>query len=126
MLNAGVDAGRAVKEALKATGNHYYTQGIPVSLARVEQGQSLAESLEAPGLLPDSFIEDLAVGELSGTETQSLERVAADYHQRAKAALSQLAFVASFGCYLLIILALVAMILRMAMNYVNMLNGFMP
>jgi type II secretory pathway component PulF len=126
MLNAGVDAGRAVKEALKATGNHYYTQGIPVALAQVELGKSLAESLEAPGLLPTSFIEDLAVGELSGTETQSLERVAADYHQRAKAALSQLAFVASFGCYLLIILALVAMILRMAMNYVNMLNGFMP
>ncbi|MFN9593677.1 MAG: type II secretion system F family protein, partial [Pirellulaceae bacterium] len=64
----------------------------------------------------------LEVGEMSGTETDSLERLAEDYQERSKSAIQALASTASYALWGLIGMFLAFMIIRMAMQYINLLN----
>ena len=66
------------------------------------------------------------IGELSGTETESLDHLAVDYQQRSQAALDTIATVTSLAIWMGIILLMAFMIIRMAMQYINMLNSFLP
>lgn len=102
MLGAGVDAKRTLRESLLATGNHYYTQGIPESEREIAQGKSFAESLAAPGLLPDDFIQVVEVGEISGSDSESLERLAVTYREKASASLQQLAIFSGLAVWFVI------------------------
>ena len=70
------------------------------------------------------FIDAVKVGELSGTETESLDHLAKQYQDRAKAALGTIATIASTVIWLGVILLLAFMVIRMALQYINMLNGF--
>jgi type IV pilus assembly protein PilC len=125
LLNAGVDARRAVRESYLSTRNDYYRQGMPKSLALVERGQSLANCFEAAGVFPREFIEGIEVGELSGSETESLESLATEYQRQANTALTQLSLAAGVAIWIGIALFIIFMIIRMVMQYVNMLNSFM-
>ena len=68
----------------------------------------------------------MRIGELSGTETESMDHLALQYQERAKSALNTIATIASFTIWLGIILLLAFMIIRMALQYINMLNSFLP
>ncbi len=126
LLNAGVEAKRSVKQAFLSTGNYYFIGGVDRAVAEVEKGASFGDAFEASQVLPTEFIESVRIGELSGTETESLDHLAEQYQQRAKAALNTVAMIASFTIWLGIILLLAFMIIRMAMQYINMLNSFLP
>ncbi len=126
LLNAGVEAQRSVKQAFMATGNHYFMSGTERAVAEVAKGASFGDAFAASRVLPQEFIESVRIGELSGTETESLDHLAEQYQDRAKAALNTLATIASFAIWLSIILLLAFMIIRMAMQYINMLNSFLP
>jgi type II secretory pathway component PulF len=102
MLGAGVDARRSVREALMSTGNHYYMAGIDTCDREIERGKSFAEALDAPKLLPEEFIQAVEIGELSGTDSESLERLAVSYRERAQSALSKLAIFAGMAIWLMI------------------------
>lgn len=110
MLGAGVDAKRTLRESLLSTGNHYYTQGISVSEREIAQGKSFAESLAAPGLLPDEFIQVVEVGEISGSDSESLERLAVTYREKASASLQQLAIFAGLAVWFMIAAILIVAI----------------
>lgn len=125
LLNAGVDAMKAMREAFLSTGNDYYIQAMPKSLAQIQRGQSLALSLEAAQVFPRDFIEGVEVGELSGNETESLEALTAEYARRASSALTQLSMAAGVAIWIFIACLIIFMIIRMAMQYVNMLNSLM-
>jgi type IV pilus assembly protein PilC len=126
MLGAGVDAKRSVREALLSTGNHYYMSGLPQTLELVEQGKSLSESLEAPQVLPHEFIQAVEVGELSGNDSESLERMAGQYREKAKLALSQLAIAAGFAIWFLIAAMITAAIFIIFTQYLSLLYGNLP
>jgi type IV pilus assembly protein PilC len=102
MLGAGVDAKRSVQDALLSTGNHYYISGLPKSLAAIVAGKSFAEALDAPKLLPADFIQNVEVGEMSGSDSESLERMATTYREKAQLALTQLAILSGVLVWLLI------------------------
>ena len=102
MLGAGVDAKRSVRDALLSTGNYYYISGLKQTLSEIERGKSFSEALDAPKLLPEEFIQTVAVGEVSGAESESLERMAIVYREKAKLALKQLAIVAGVAIWLMI------------------------
>jgi type IV pilus assembly protein PilC len=123
LLNAGVDAKRSVRDAFKSTGNFYYMSGMKVAADQVEQGQSLAHSFEQSGVFPREFIEAIEIGELSGTETDSLERLAAEYQRRFQAALVQLSIALSTLTWLVISGVIIFFIFRIAMQYINLLNN---
>ncbi len=126
LLNAGVEARRSVKQAFLATGNYYFIGGMQRAVETVEQGASFGDAFAASKVLPEEFVEMVRIGELSGTETESLDHLALDYQQRSQAALTTLANITSSSIWLGIILLLAFMIIRMAMQYINMLNEFLP
>jgi type II secretory pathway component PulF len=126
MLGAGVDAKRSVRESLLSTGNYYYMSGLPVTLEAIQRGQSLAESLAAPGVLPEDFLQAVEVGELSGNDSESLERMAVMYREKAQLALKQLAIAAGFAIWFLIAAMIIGVIFMIFTQYLNMLYGNLP
>jgi type IV pilus assembly protein PilC len=125
LLNSGVDAAKCVREAFLSTGNDYYVQGMPKSLESIVDGKSLAESLDNAQVFPREFLDGIEVGELSGNETESLETLAAEYSRRASTSLTQLSVMTGVAIWILISLFIVFFIIRMVMQYVNMLNSLM-
>lgn len=126
MLGAGVDAKRSVREALLSTGNHYYMSGLPLTLEEIEKGTSLADSLDTPGVLPKEFIQAVEIGEMSGSDSESLERMASIYREKAQLALKQLAVTAGFAIWFLIAAMIVAVIFMIFTQYLNVIMGNLP
>ncbi|MCR9295133.1 MAG: type II secretion system F family protein [bacterium] len=114
MLNAGVDAQRALRQAFLSTGNYYYIGGMDPALAAVEKGESFGDAFEAAHVLPEEFIDAVRIGELSGTETESLDRLAEQYQDKAKSALSTIAMIASVVIWIAVMALLAFMILKIA------------
>lgn len=125
LLNAGVEARRSLKQAFLATGNHYFVGGMDTALAEIEKGNSFGDAVDASGVFPDEFLEMLRTGELSGTETESLDHLAHIFQDRAKAALKMLATIVSTIIWLAVTILIAAFIIRLAMQYVSMLYSFM-
>jgi type IV pilus assembly protein PilC len=123
LLNAGVDAKYAVEQAFLATGNHYFIGGKDRAVAEVAQGGSFGDAFEKSNVLPQEFIDTVRVGELSGTETESLDHLAEEYQQRASSALSTLAMIASMVVWLSIMIFIGFIVLRMAFKYLKLINN---
>ena len=126
MLGAGVQAKRSVRDAVLATGNHYYIAGLPEIESGIQKGQSLSESFARPNRLPDEFIQTLEVGELSGADSESLERLAQQYRERARVALKQLAVAAGFLIWFVIAAMIIMVIFMVFMQYLSILTGNLP
>ncbi len=122
LLNAGVDAIRAVQMAFTSTGNNYYIRQAPQSIAAVKKGQTLSESFAASRVLPREFIEAVEVGELSGNETESLDALARQYDSQAKNALLTMSVTASVLIWIMIAGLIIFLIFRFFLNYVNMIQ----
>jgi type IV pilus assembly protein PilC len=126
LLNAGVDARRSIKQAFLATGNYYFIGGMDRAVAEVEKGHSFGDAFDAAEVFPVDFLDSVRVGELSGTETESLDRLAHQYQEQSKHALSVIATLISIAIWISIMLLLAFWVIRMFMSYVNMLSGFLP
>ncbi len=126
MLGAGVDAKRSVREALLATGNHYYMSGIETAVNSIDKGNSFSESLEATKLLPPEFIQVVEIGELSGSDSESLERMAVTYREKAQSALAQFAIASGLAVWLMIaaiiIFAIFSIFFQIMQVYTNALK----
>ncbi len=122
LLNAGVDAKRSLKQSFFATGNHYFMSGMDRALAVVDKGGSFGDAFEESQVLPRDFVDSIRVGELSGTETESLDRLAIVYQENAKVALNNIATVTSMAIWIGIMVFIGFIIIRMAMQYINLLN----
>jgi type IV pilus assembly protein PilC len=123
LLNAGVDASHAVKQAFLSTENQYFIGGMERAVAEVGRGSSFGEAFDKSRVLPDEFVDAIRIGELSGTETESLDHLATEYQRRAASALSFIATVASMTVWISIMIFLGFIILRMAFQYLNVLNN---
>lgn len=119
LLNAGVEAKRSTKQAFLATGNYYFISGMDRALAAVEQGQSFGDAFDAAQVFPQEFLDAVRVGEMSGTETESLDHLALQYRDRAKAALNTIAVIASVVIWLAIIVLLAFMVISSFMRLIN-------
>ncbi len=121
LLNAGVDARHAVKQAFLSTGNYYFIGGMQKALVEVSNGASFGDAFESSEVLPSEFVDAVRTGELSGSETETLDYMAKQYQQRAAAALDTIANIASFVIWMAIVVLIGFMILRMAFQYLNFL-----
>lgn len=125
LLNAGVEARRSLKQAFLSTGNYYFIGGMDAALTEIEQGHSFGDAIDKSGVFPVEFLESVRVGELSGTETESLDHLALQYRERSKAALNLLAVIASTAIWLMVMTLIAFMVIRMALQYVSLLNSFL-
>jgi type II secretory pathway component PulF len=123
LLNAGVEAKRSTKQAFLSTGNYYYISGMDPALAAIDRGDSFGEAFAAANVFPQEFIEMVQLGELSGTETESLDHLALQYRERAKAALALIATIAGTAVWLTVLVIIGFMVLRMGLQYVNFITN---
>lgn len=126
LLNAGVEARRATRQAFLSTGNFYFIGGMDRSLEEIEKGASFGDAFDASSVLPEDFIEGIRIGELSGTETESLDRLAINYKDRAKRALATIANIASFTIWISVMMLIAFMVIRMALQYINLIYSNLP
>jgi type II secretory pathway component PulF len=126
MLGAGVEAKRSVRDAVLSTGNYYYIAGLPDIESGIEQGQALSESFAIPKRLPEDFIQTLEVGELSGADSESLERLAGQYREKAQVSLKQLAVAAGFLIWFMIAAMIITVIFMVFLQYLAILTGNLP
>ncbi|MEI8214247.1 MAG: type II secretion system F family protein [Planctomycetota bacterium] len=126
MLGAGVDAKKSVRDSVLSTGNFYYISGLEQMMQMVEQGHSLSETLDAPKVLPDEFIQTVEVGEMSGNDSESLERMAVQYGEKARLSLKQLAVTAGFAIWFMIAAMIITVIFTIFLQYLAILNGNLP
>lgn len=121
-LDAGLDPGRSVGLALDSTDSEYYRSEKNKAQQAIQNGRSLAESIDCTGIFPREFISALEIAEISGTDAESLGVLAADYEQRAKMAIRTIAGIATGVIWFSIAAFLVYMILSMAMRLMNAQN----
>jgi type IV pilus assembly protein PilC len=126
-LDSGLDARRAMELALRSTQNSFFTSQIAEVDAAIGAGREFHESLRQTRLFPDEFLDALETAEVSGTQGESLARLANDYRDRAQNAARLLTVAASVAVWIAVAAFLVLMIFRLAMFYIgtlqNALNG---
>jgi type IV pilus assembly protein PilC len=126
LLNAGVEAKRSLKQAFFATGNRYFISGMDPAVEAVEKGSSFGDAFAAAGVLPAEFIESIRIGEISGTETESLDHLAQQYQESAKRALNTIAMIASSTIWIGIIIVIGGIVLHMGMKYIQLITSNLP
>jgi type IV pilus assembly protein PilC len=125
-LDAGLDPMRAIDLAMDSTDSDYYRSEAKTAKAAIQKGKNLGESLAATQVFPSEFLNALEVAELSGTDAESLSNLARNYDERAKMAVKTIAGIATAVIWLLVVVVLVFMILRMAMNVFGVYDEFLP
>lgn len=115
-LDAGIDPIRAIHLGLESTDSDFYRSAKDDVEKSIRGGKTMSETLLATGIFPDDFITAIEVAEISGTDAEAMQHLAADYDDRARRAMQTLATVASRAIGAAVMLALIFVILRMAMR----------
>jgi type II secretory pathway component PulF len=122
-LNTGMPVRRAIALSLRSTQNAYYISQIPAIDAEIATGHSLYEAFYSTGAYPASFLDTLAVGEESGETVEAMERLAAQYVEQARTAMTALTIILGAVIYGAIALVLIILIIRIAISgYIGPIN----
>ncbi|XZE52738.1 type II secretion system F family protein [Planctomycetaceae bacterium SH139] len=115
-LDAGLDPFRAIALSMDSTGSEHYRSETKTAENAIRKGDSLTGALASTQVFPSDFLNAMEVAELSGTTSESLGHLAEDYDTKAKMAIRTLAGIASGVIWLCVVVALVFIILKMAMQ----------
>ncbi|TVP97674.1 MAG: general secretion pathway protein GspF [Planctomycetaceae bacterium] len=115
-LEAGIDPIRAIQLGLDATASDFYRSGKEDVVLAIRGGKTMSEALDATGIFPSDFLSEIEIAELSGTDAEALQHLAAQYDERATRAMETLATIASRVIGLAVMVLMVGLILRMAMR----------
>lgn len=124
-LDAGIDPIRAIQLALDSTDSDFYRSAKDDVEKSIRDGRTMSETLLATGIFPDEFITAIEVAEISGTDAEAMQHLAADYDDRARRAMQTLATVASRTIGAAVMITLVFLILKMAMTITGGLRDAM-
>lgn len=117
---AGLDAGRLVTLAAAAA------PGLRIDAARIEHalrsGATLAESLTETGRFPRIVLETVAVGELTGTTAETLDRLAGRLDDEARAGFRAAITLAGFLAWAAVATVIAVIVFRVFSSYVALLQ----
>jgi type II secretory pathway component PulF len=122
-LEAGIDAQRSISLAVRSTQNPLYIAQLDQIQRLIVAGSEFHETLRSTGVFPDEFLDALETAELSGTESESLSRLSAQYQERVKASANLLTVVTTVVVFGLVALILIMLIVRLAMFYIGAIYG---
>ena len=122
VLDTPMDLRKVMPLALNATGNDYYSEHSQEVVRRIEQGQSITQSLANTGVFPSDLLDNIAVGEESGRLVETMERQAVEYEERAGSAIAILAQFAGYLIWALVAAFIIVMIFRIFSFYVGAIN----
>ncbi len=119
-LDAGLDPIRSITLALDSTGSEYYRAGAKDAETAIRNGATLAGAMEATSVFPAEFIANVETAEISGTDAESIERLARDYDERASLATKTISGLATGIVWLSVAGFLIFMIFRI----LSVISGF--
>jgi type II secretory pathway component PulF len=111
-----MDPIRSIQLGLDATDSDYYRSAKDEVEQSILSGSNISEALLATSVFPDEFITEVQVAEMSGTDAEALHHLAGQYDVRSKAAMRTIAGIASGLVWLLVVVAMIALLLRMIMR----------
>ena len=124
-VESGVDVKESVGIALRSTQNSFYTRHLGDIQGKISRGERLEEALMLPDVFPEDFLDAVAVGEESGKLEESLSRLANQYEQQGKAAMSALAVASGILVWIGVGCIIVYFIFRFALFYIGIIEGAM-
>src|SRR5207248_373684 len=122
-LEAGMPIGRALRLALRATGNRAFVALTGEVEKAVRAGDDLTLALTRTGRFPEDFRNILAGGEESGRLTEVLRQQAEHYHEEAGRRLVALTAVAGYAVWAGVGVVIIVAIFRLFLSYLNVLNA---
>ena len=84
LLQGGITVVKALESAGPTSGSDLISESVKRTVQGIEEGKSIASTLEQSGLFPPMVIQMVAVGEESGTLPELLEKVAEFYEQEVQ------------------------------------------
>jgi len=122
-LNAGVDARKSMKLALRSTHNRYFNSRRGQIDVDIQQGRSFHAALRESGVFPKDFLDTFETAEISGTQSESLDQLAVYYQEKAETAAKVLTRVASTLIYIVTVGIIVILIFKLFYSlYLNPIN----
>lgn len=121
-LDAGLNPIAAIKLALDATDSEFYRTGAQDAEDNIRSGGSLTDALQATALFPDEFLTQVGVAEISGTDSETIDYVARDYDERAKAAMKTISGLATGVVWMGVAGAIIFVIFRIVMSIAGVYN----
>ena len=122
---AGMLPAEALALSLRATDNAAFSAAVPPVQQAVRSGQELTRALAPTGLLPEEFMQVLAVAEETGQVPEVMRRQAEHYRDEAERRMKMLTRVAGYLIWLLTATFIVWAIFRIFINaYLSPMQGF--
>jgi type II secretory pathway component PulF len=111
--NSDLSAQRVVDLAVRSTQNSYYTTHLDRMRREIRQGRSLHTAFQVTGIYPVEFLDALETGETAGRISETMEILARQYQDRARAQSRILAAVAGVLVLLVVFGILIAFIFKL-------------
>lgn len=121
-VDSGMDAGRAIRLAVRSTQNRYYTVHEESIAETIRQGDEFHVALEETNVFPRHLIEAVQFGELTGDLPESLERLSDDYREQSELSLKRISQVTGFLIFCLAAALTGTAVILMYANYLGTLN----
>jgi type IV pilus assembly protein PilC len=122
-LDSAMPIGKALRLSLRATGNAAYAARADEVAKAVRSGDDLTTALGRTHLLPEEFVNVLAVAEESGQIPEVMRRQMENYHEEAERRLRTLARAASGAVWLIYAGMITFAIFRIASVYISAVGG---
>lgn len=113
-IDSGIPAKDCMRLGLLSSQNAYYLSLEEDLLRSIQSGSSFQESLARTAAFPDDFVDAVEAGELSGTVTETMERLSDEYRDQAA---QQFRIVAVVGGFLVMGLVMVCIAATIIMVY---------
>ncbi len=110
LLGAGLPVLTSLERAAGWIGNRWIRRQAESVATEVRRGAGLAESMF--GLFPESFVEMVRVGEVSGKIDEQLKAASRFFDEEGQMAITRLVTIASFLSYFLVAIAVGVVVLR--------------
>ena len=120
-VQAGLNARQSVRVAIQCTQNVVYTDQLDAVDRQIAAGQEIHEALRAADVFPVDFVDAVEVGETSGSLDDTMERLSKQYEEQGQASSRILTMILAFATWGFVASILVALILRLAIAYRDML-----
>ena len=91
LLASGVNVTEALNNASTASNNYLVESSIQTAIARVERGQSIAQSISKEKIFPHLLSQMISIGEETGKLDATLKKVSEFYEEQVKASASAIA-----------------------------------
>lgn len=118
----GLSVLKCIDISLRATGNGVYMARSEQMQTDLKEGSLLSEAMRNTGLFTEEYLQIVEVAEESGTVPEQLQRISPQLQDEARRSLRKMAMFFSWIVRLFVVIFVVFLIFRMALNYINMIQ----